>query len=45
MDQITDHSNIKRTVGPSVARPVRRAASVVAAAVLVVAAAYFGLAH
>jgi membrane fusion protein, multidrug efflux system len=45
MDQITDHSNIKRTVGPSVARPMRRAASVVAAAVLVVAAAYFGLAH
>jgi membrane fusion protein, multidrug efflux system len=45
MDQITDHSNIKRTVGPSVARPVRTAASVVAAAVLVVAAAYFGLSH
>ena len=45
MDQITDHSTIKRTVDPSVARPIRTAASVVAAAVLVLAAGYFGLSH
>jgi RND family efflux transporter MFP subunit len=45
MDQITDHSTIKRTVGPSVSRPVRTAASLVAAVVLVVGAGYFGLSH
>jgi RND family efflux transporter MFP subunit len=45
MDQITDHSKIQRTVGPSAARPVRTATSVVAAAVLVLAAGYLGLSH
>jgi RND family efflux transporter MFP subunit len=45
MDQITDHSKIKRTVGPSVARPMRTAVSLVAAVVLVLGAGYFGLSH
>jgi membrane fusion protein, multidrug efflux system len=45
MDQITDRSKIKRTAAPSVARPVRTAASVVAAVVLVLGAGYFGLSH
>lgn len=45
MDQITDHSKIKREAGPSIARPVRTAASVVAAVILVVGAGYFGLSH
>jgi membrane fusion protein, multidrug efflux system len=44
MDQITDRSKIQRTAGPS-ARPVRTAASVVAAVVLVLGAGYFGLSH
>jgi membrane fusion protein, multidrug efflux system len=45
MDQITDHSKIKRTVGPSVARPMRTAVSLVAAVVFVLGAGYFGLSH
>lgn len=45
MDQITDRSTIQRTAGPSAARPVRTAASVVAAVVLVLGAGYFGLSH
>jgi multidrug efflux system membrane fusion protein len=45
MDQITDRSKIQRTVDPSAARPVRTAASVVAAVVLILGAGYFGLSH
>jgi membrane fusion protein, multidrug efflux system len=45
MDQITDHSKIKREEGPSAARPVRTAVSVVAAVVLVLGAGYFGVSH
>jgi membrane fusion protein, multidrug efflux system len=45
MDQITDRSKIQRTAAPSAARPVRTAASVVAAVVLVLGAGYFGLSH
>jgi membrane fusion protein, multidrug efflux system len=45
MDQITDRSKIQRTAGPSAVRPVRTAASVVAAVVLVLGAGYFGLSH
>ena len=45
MDQITDRSKIQRTAGPSAARPVRTAASVVAAVALILGAGYFGLSH
>ena len=45
MDQITDRSKIQRTVDPSAARPVRTAASVVAAVVLILGASYFGVSH
>ena len=45
MDQITDRSKIQRTVDTSTARPVRTAASVVAAVVLILGASYFGVSH
>lgn len=45
MDQITDRSKIQRTVDPSAARPVRTAASVVAAVVVILGAGYFGFSH
>jgi len=45
MDQITDRSKIQRTVDTSTARPVRTAASVVVAVVLILGASYFGVSH
>jgi membrane fusion protein, multidrug efflux system len=45
MDQISDHSKIKRPVSPPVVRPARRATSIAAVTVLVLAAGYFGVSH